>query len=60
MHIRERMTKIQNVVLIVFENTQGIVFPNALSNEYFSIAERANAISLLRRALQSYNGIILK
>jgi hypothetical protein len=45
---------------IVFENTQGIVFPNAISNEYFSIAERANAISLLRRALQSYNGIILK
>jgi hypothetical protein len=45
---------------IVFENTQGIVFPNANSNEYFSIAERANAISLLRRALQSYNGIILK
>lgn len=45
---------------IVFENTQGIVFANALSNEYFSIVERANAISLLRRALQSYNGIILK
>ena len=60
MHIWERMTKIQNVVLIVFENTQGIVFPNANSNEYFSIVERANAISLLRRALQSYNGIILK
>ena len=60
MHIWERMTKIQNVVLIVFENTQGIVFPNANSNEYFSIAERANTISLLRRALQSYNGIILK
>lgn len=45
---------------IVFENTHGIVFPNAHSNDYFSNAERKEAIDLLKCALQTYNGIKLK